>query len=327
MYAFDIIIKNNRFKEKHDQQYENWVHWSFDYTYHLERTGQIQKRNHPVIVNDNIIRMPVITPEIDSMDSRYCSEYNLEVIEKIEQNSGSTIETVYLGRDANYPDYVVPHNSSFYILRYGWASPLLCGDTHKPVPLYKIPCTDHSGVDFDNVYFWHQDYERLYGLWLSGLYEGFAEEQLSDPWSAINKNGRALCEIIEKITGVPTYYFLFNYSACSEQEDKQRKCPLTGNNWYIEGKSSSDFMAFKCDESRLVSELSTNSGAEHASEKNRYFELEGKLLNFTVDALDFRIKDYQTQMKEDAVVDDEYSDMANDMMVLSVIKKYLNGDQ
>ncbi len=262
MYAFDIIIKNNRLQEKYDQQYEDWVHLADSYVYFLERTGQIIAGKHQFSINANIIRIPVICPEKDSLSLKYCSAYNLEVIEKIEQN-GNEIEAVYIGRDSNNPNYKVPENSSYYILRSGWESPLLCGDTHQPIPLYKIPCTDHNGVDYDNIFFWNQDYARLYGLWLSsGEYEKFAQEQLQDHKSAINKRGRAIAKIIEKLSGVPTYYFLFNYRNCTEEEDKQRKCPITRQTWYVKGKKASSFIAFKCSDSRLVSELSTNSNHE-----------------------------------------------------------------
>lgn len=259
MYAFDIIIKNQRFKEKHDQQYEDWVHLAYDYVFHLERTGQVLKNNHQIIINKNTIRIPVICPEKNSLEIKNCSSYNCEVIEKLETNSGSKIEAVLTGRDADNPNYTVPQTPSFFILRSGWESPLLCGDTHESIPFYKIPATDHEGSDYDNLYFWNKEYERLYGLWLSsGEYEVFAQEQLQDPFSSINKTGRQLCTVIEELTGVPTYYFLFNDRDGTEADDKHRKCPVTGNEWFITGKTTEDFMAFKCDKSRLVSELSTN---------------------------------------------------------------------
>ncbi|MCF6236025.1 MAG: Zn-ribbon-containing protein [Gammaproteobacteria bacterium] len=266
MYAFDIIIKNKRFKEKHNQQYEDWIDWAYDYVFHLDRTGQIIKKDHPIIVDDLTLRVPVICPEKDSLFLKYCSEYSLDLIEKIEKNTGSTIESIFTGRDAGNPNYTVPENSSYYILRNGWESPLLCGDTHRPIPLYRFPGTDHNGVDYDNIYFWNQDFERLSGLWLSsGAYEAFTQEQMQNPFSSINKSGRKLCALVEKLTAVPTYYFLFNYRDGSQKQDQQRKCPITGNDWLIADKTSSDFIAFKCDESRLVSELSTNVNSEDES--------------------------------------------------------------
>ncbi len=260
MYGFDIIIKNNLLKEKYGRQYEKWVNLSSDYVYQLERTGQVLKNNHQIIINDNTIRISVICPEKKSLSSKYNSVYNVENIRQLEQTIGGKIQHLPTGRDADNISYKVPESASFYILRYGWESPLMCGDTNKSIPLYKIPCTDHGGVDYDNIYFWNKNYERLNGLWLSsGAYEDFAQEQLQNVNSPINKTGRDLCSIIEKKTNIPTYYFLFNYRGWTEKEDFARKCPLTGNNWSIKDKTTTDFIAFKCDKSRLVSELSTNS--------------------------------------------------------------------
>ena len=261
MYAFKITLKNKNIQKKHDQQYEDWVHRMYDYVYFLERAGQIVKtKHHHIIVNKNTLQVTVLCPETDSLSLKYCSDYNLKLIEKIQQNAGAKLSAQFIGRDADNPNYKVPQNSSYFILRTGWESPLLCGDTHRPIPLYKIPCTDHKGVDYDNIFFWNQDYERLYGLWQgSSEYESYAQAQLQDPNSAINKRGREIAATIEKLTGIACYYFLFNYRSINQKADKQRKCPITGNDWYIKDKSSSDFIAFKCYESRLVSELTANS--------------------------------------------------------------------
>ncbi len=327
MYGFEIIIENKNFKEKHDKQYEDWVHSAYDYVYHLERTGQILKTNGRVIVNQNTLSMAVVCPELDSMDKKNCSPYNIEIITQIEKNAGSKIKYHLKGRDADYQNYKLPEKSSFYLLRTGWASPLLCGDTHQPIPVYKIPATDHNELDYDNIYFWNQNYERLKGLWLSsGEYEEFAEQQLQDPFSSINKIGRELCALIEKLTGVPTYYFLHNYRACSKEKDKQRKCPITGNDWYIKGKTETDFIAFKCDESRLVSELSANSSESEEPLQRRHFELHGKMLDFTIEAVDFRIKTNQALMADKTISENDYSDLANDTELLKVIRDYLNGE-
>jgi predicted nucleic acid-binding Zn ribbon protein len=260
MYAFDIVFKNKNLNKENQQQYDYWVSYAYDYVCFLERSGQVLKNNHHVIINNNTIRIPVICPEKNSLTSKNNSIYANKVIKKLGKNNGCSPEFIYTGRDADNINYKVPENSSSYILYSGLESPLYCGDTFKPIPLYKILETDHDGDDYDNINFWNKDYQRLYGLWLSSRdYEGFAQEQLQEVHSPINTWGRELCEIIEKITGVPTYYFLFNYRVCTEQQDKQRKCPITGNDWYFKGKTSSDFFAFKCEESRLVSELSTNS--------------------------------------------------------------------
>ena len=104
------------------------------------------------------------------------------------------------------------------------------------------------------------------------------------------------------------------------------KCPITGNDWYIKGATASDFIAFKCDESRLVSELSTNSSDDEEPLKRRHFDLSGKSLDFTIEAIEYRIKAYQKHMEDKNLSEDDYSDMANDSMVLETIKQYLEGE-
>ncbi|MCK5831653.1 MAG: DUF2310 family Zn-ribbon-containing protein [Methylococcales bacterium] len=321
MYTFNIIIENS------NPDYEEFVSDAYLLASTLDRPGQIVPRKHLISLKDNTITIPVICPEKNALDVKNGTMYYVKIIKKIEKNSGNKIEHILLGREAESLNYIIPKKSSFYILRNGWNFPLFCGDTGTEIPLYKIPKTDHNGEDYDNLYFWNKDYERLSGLWLSsGAYEQFAEEQMQYLWSDINKRGVELSILIEKLTGVPTYYFIHNYRPWSAEKDKQQKCPITGNDWLIEGKTTSDFIAFKCEESRLVSELSTNSSEDEEPLKRRHFDLNGKLLNFTLEAIDFRIKTYQEKMNDKNTSEDDYSDIANDSMVLETIKRYLEGE-
>jgi len=258
MYAFDIIIPNNRFQEKHDKQYENWIHLAYSYVYQLDRTRQIAKQDHTVIVDGLTLRIPVVCPELDSLALKNHSSFCRKTREEIEENADVKIKIVQVGVDADNPNYKVPEKSSFFILRTGWESPLLCGDTHQPIPLYKLFEFDPK-MDFDDIHFWALDYERLHGLWISGLYEDFAEAELQNHDSRINQQGRVLCRQIEKLTGIPTFLFLPNFRDWSEAEDHNWTCPITHKEWKIDGKTREDFIAFKCDESRLVSELSMNA--------------------------------------------------------------------
>ncbi len=161
MYAFDIIIKNKNLKKGNDQQFEDWYHLSSNFIYFLERNGQIVKGNHQMIINGDTLRIPVMCFDRNSLNINNFSIYAKELIREVEQLAGNKITFKFRGRDGENLNYSIPKNSSFYILRYGWESPLLCGDTHSPIPLYTIPHTDHGGIDFDNITFWQQDYERL----------------------------------------------------------------------------------------------------------------------------------------------------------------------
>ena len=261
MYTFNIIVKNASLCE-------DIVHHIYTYLHMLSNTGQILHRDHLLVQKNNTIEIAVACPEIDSLDPKNSNKYGVEYQKKIEVGTGEKIEFLETGTEPDYPfpRYEINReNSSFYILRYSLSSPLLCGDTLKPVPLYKIPYTsdkDANGNDtcHDNIWSWERHYKSLYHLWLASqeVTEEFAANQMQNVHSIHNKKGRELCQIIEEKTGVPTYYFLFNYRNWTVQEDLDRKCPITGREWRINDKTSSDFIAFKCYESRLVSELSTN---------------------------------------------------------------------
>ncbi len=260
MYAFDIKLKNN------NPEYKELAEDMSTYIFLLERTGQVLKNREISVVDKNIISTPVLCPEIDSYKAENSTQYVLNAVNRLEQKSSSKIVYIQTGRAAEYPDYKVPENSSYYILRDQWVSPIVCGDTFKSVPLYKIPYTYHDGIGYDDIVFWQNNYERLYGLWTS-VYESFALGELQNVHSELNKIGRELCAKIEKLTGVPTYLFLFNDRDWSKQQDLDRKCPLTGNDWRISDEFSSGAINFKCDESRLVSELSPSCDPDYFHKK------------------------------------------------------------
>jgi predicted nucleic acid-binding Zn ribbon protein len=254
MYTFNIIIKNA-------STYEDIVHHIYTYLHMLGDTGQILQREHLLVQKNNTIEIAVACPEMDSLDKKNCNQYGLEYQNKIEKGTGEKIEFVATGTEPDYPSprYDVPtKKSSFYILTYGWSSPLLCGDTDKPIPLYKIPFTDKLNTDYSNIWSWQRHAQSLYRLWLSSqaVTEEFAANQMQDAHSEHSKIGRELCKIIEQKTGVPTYYFLPNYRRWTLQEDLDRKCPVTGNDWKVDGRTRENNWSFKCDESRLLSELS-----------------------------------------------------------------------
>lgn len=88
--------------------------------------------------------------------------------------------------------------------------------------------------------------------------ERWAQNQLQSHDSSLSIQGIKCCKRIEEVTGTPTYYFLFNYRAWGQKKDKLRKCPNCQEDWLIEGRTPKDTYAFKCDNCRLVSELSPN---------------------------------------------------------------------
>jgi predicted nucleic acid-binding Zn ribbon protein len=257
MKVFDIIIDISK-SGYEDTEIEH-ILWT--YLVFLNNTSQITNDDYIFTKSGDTVRVRVVCPEPDSLFVESTTTYVKQARQKLEQLIGFPIRYKEVGTEPQASNYRVPQNSSFYILRYGWFSPLICGDTFTPIPLYYIPPTHHDGLCYDNLHTWERNYKRLYGLWLSGLVgERFALKQMQHFDSIISLVGRELCQRIEDLTGKPTYYFLFNYRGWSKAQDLARKCPITGQEWILPGKTSSDYIAFKCDESRLVSELSANIG-------------------------------------------------------------------
>lgn len=224
----------------------------------LYDTRQIISNEHCVVRSGDRVSVQVTVPEPDAL-MHQTTAYVHKAWNDVERLTGSKVALVPQGQRVEYYHFDVSARSSFYILRWGWYSPLICGDTHMPIPLYRIPPTNPDALCYDNLRSWENAYKRLYGLWLgSGVGERFAQRQMQELNSKLSEEGRRLCRQIEVLTGVPTYYFLFNYRAWSQKSDRARLCPATSRPWLIEGATEASYIAFKSDEARLVSQLSSN---------------------------------------------------------------------
>ncbi|MBO9700529.1 MAG: DUF2310 family Zn-ribbon-containing protein [Sporocytophaga sp.] len=145
----------------------------------------------------------------------------------------------------------------FLILKSNRISPIYDGDSMDQIPLYKLPYT-YKGESFIDIIDWNRDYDHIEGLWYSGYGgEVWTSDQLSNPNSELNKKGRNCCANLEKITGVPTYYYLFYNAQISGTEDViVRTCPSCKGDWTLEEQSYFNLHNCKCDQCRLVSTMS-----------------------------------------------------------------------
>ena len=147
-----------------------------------------------------------------------------------------------------------------------WESPLCRGDNGKPIPLYRLP---GAHEDREAIYFWQDAYHAYDAIWMKcSALEIPVYKQLADPSSELSQQGLKICKAIEKVTGVPTYYYLTRYWGRRDNEDK-RKCPGCGSAWRMANPShrSSGFwhFAFQCKRCRLVSHLAdSNDDERHA---------------------------------------------------------------
>jgi predicted nucleic acid-binding Zn ribbon protein len=254
MQVFDIVVDLSQ-SNSHYSDIEDLL-WTL--LSHLSNSGQIINDDYVFVKRGDSVHVQVVCPESPVSPGSKPFQYVTNAWQKLTDAIGTSIQIVMVGDVPQYADYVVPKPNS-YILRYGWFSPLLCADTMEPVPLYTIPATYHDGLSYDDVRSWERNYKRIHGLWMNGeIHESFFLQQMQEVDSELSIIGREVCKTIERLTGKPTYYFLMNYRDWSVTEDVARRCPITGNEWLLPNKTASDPIAFRCEASRLVSELSHN---------------------------------------------------------------------
>jgi len=159
---------------------------------------------------------------------------------------------------------------------YDYESPLHRGDNGMPIPLYRVP--DDVG-DRETIYYtnlWQVHYHEFDCINMScGALEIDAYKQLTVHDSELSREGQELCKQFERITGVPTYYFLMRHWGRRKNEEN-RKCPSCGCSWrtdYYGGENcheaGEDYcfweFRFRCDKCRLVSHrASTDDDERHA---------------------------------------------------------------
>jgi len=206
---------------------------------------------------DDGLSINLFCPEEDSYKERNSTIYANQWKKRIEEELHCIFKFNYIGLAPEFGETNIPEKRNFLILKAVPFSPLIEGKSLDQIPLYKIPFTYYDGECYNDINSWQNNYERIYGLWYNGAVgERWAQNQLQNHDSELSKQGIDCSKRIEEVTQIPTYYFLFNYRAWGQKKDKKRKCPSCGNDWLLEGSTSNDFYAFKCDDCRLISELS-----------------------------------------------------------------------
>jgi predicted nucleic acid-binding Zn ribbon protein len=225
---------------------------------YLGANSQIINQDYQFILEGNQLRIPVICPQPSSLDTQYCPQVVLHCLDQLQTKTQTALEIRPTGRAADKVTYQVPVGSTSYILCGKGFSPVMCGDTFQVIPLYLLPALNPAYNSYQDLNLWHYTYQCLDDLWSVSAYgERYALGQLQKVRSALSEQGRRLCGRIEQLTGVPTYYFLTNRRSWSETQDRAQRCPLTGQEWLLDGCTFNDFIGFKCEQSRLVSELSS----------------------------------------------------------------------
>jgi predicted nucleic acid-binding Zn ribbon protein len=191
-------------------------------------------------------------PEVDSLDKSYYNKNILESYKALVEKSSRPPVFIYIGENYNEMESCDCESPSHYVLlteQKSSASPILCGDCLSPVPLYAFPKTDDEhDIDYIDILLWQDLYQACELQFISGIGERHGYEMIHSAASALTKEGRRICRVLEEKTGKPFYYFIYDYYAKNKPV-----CPICGESWVNEDLDQFDY-DYVCHTCRLVSD-------------------------------------------------------------------------
>jgi len=221
-----------------------------------------------VFSDDGHFYLTAVLPEEDSLSDSYNNVYARERLKKL--NELFEVELIREGLNLENCYACTCEKPSGFCLSWNHAddeSPLFCEDCALPIPLYKVPYILGDLGEHLSIVNWQNACQRMYGLWFHGSWDRFTYGELSKHNSKLNREGRKICKALEKVLGVPVYYYLFSF----HERDKEvltiiprgfpngtpKACPQCGGAWEDDG----DFV--KCEKCRLKA---VNRGKESDDE-------------------------------------------------------------
>ena len=242
----------------------------------MTKNGQLQDVYTPMYFHENRLICLVIVQEKSSFARKNENIYAKQRRSEMEKMCRAKFQVKTLGKDEPTKENTRISGGricrckkpSSYILWTEYCtvhSPLICGDCGGYVPHYRIPkppeyddkgYSDPGRQDCFYINMWENAYQWCDNLSFAGFGERWGTRQLQEHDSGLSKDGREVCREIEKMVGVPVYYYLYNYRRLTDEQDKERKCPECGNDWLLdEPWHGLDFCCEKC---RLVSNITYN---------------------------------------------------------------------
>lgn len=224
----------------------------------LRANGQILGREFAIAFNDGEFRVRLLMPEKNSLRSCYYSPWVKQALTELTAAKILAPREKLIGQDIN-SEISCSEPASWQILYTSYVhmcSPLRSGDTLLPIPLYRIPATFNG--DHKRIIRWQTEWQACDELQMAAATQAefAALKEITEPDSDIFRRGWDLRGRIEYLTKIPTYYYLYRVGGQSLNSELQRPCPRCGNpNWKLT-KPLLDLFHFRCDNCRIVSNLS-----------------------------------------------------------------------
>ncbi|MDV7105022.1 Zn-ribbon-containing protein [Vibrio sp. TH_r3] len=224
----------------------------------LRYNGQILGREFPIVMGEGVFSVRVVCPEEDSLHPDNHSNFVIHCIAQLADVCLLAPKVRILGQDINSEQAAQDNKSSWQVLYTTYVhtcSPLRCGDTLLPIPLYRNAATFNG--DHKAVIKWQTEWQACDEIQMAGgcKAEHAALTEITHLESDLSRRGWDLRGRIEFLSKIPTYYYLYRVGGESLAAEKERKCPKCGGEWLL-NEPLHDVFYFKCDDCRLVSNIS-----------------------------------------------------------------------
>lgn len=253
-----MFIKELSFECYQDTKYALVERAINQYLDALRYNGQILGREFPVAMQGPIFTTRLVSPERESLHTQFNSPQVNHALDNLNQVGLLAPKVKNIAEDLNSLPTATNFQPSWQVLYSTFldtCSPLRCGETFAPIPLYRTPEAISNG-DRKSAIKWQEEWANLDELQMNGsAVSSMALKELGDISSKFFYRGTNLCKRIQYITKVPTYYYLYRVAGTSLAEEQNRRCPSCGGDWRLP-EPLFDIFDFKCDKCQLVSNLS-----------------------------------------------------------------------
>ena len=224
----------------------------------LRKTGQIVGAYEAPFVQEVELIAYQTTLEKTSLNKKYRDEYVVERMKNLEQWCKAKLKSEVIGNVVPFDEPVCNcKRHDFFILfthAFNETGAVDCGNCKGVVPIYKL--TNLTPHDRYELHSWEQNYKSCDFLQLGcTVGEKWATKQMSDINSTLSRQGRKICNTLTELTGIATYYYVFNYRNITSKKDKERQCPSCNGSWLLKDRLL-NFYDFKCDTCKLISSFS-----------------------------------------------------------------------
>lgn len=253
MYNFKIKFT----KKKADRKCsDNEIYKLIDAYYNaLANNGQVISGYELFTDGYDAIYLTTVLPREDSLSKGNNNDYVDSCLNKLQ--GVFEMETIKEGDNFEYCPSCTCESPSCYFFDAcnDGESPIVCGDCHRPVPLYEIPYI-FGEKEHATILWWQQANIAMDTLWCYGLWDRFTYSQKTLPNSKLNRAGRKIVKELERVLGVPVYFYMNYFDEPHDGEivpkglpnEIPRSCPQCGGEWI----EDSEF--YKCEKCKLITD-------------------------------------------------------------------------